>query len=101
MTSPRLWVPLALAISSIVSTPFLWFVQFFGMWMDGVIGAVVVLGAGALTFLLPVSSFVAGRRAQKKAPQIIGGIVGAVCLAWQVWVTLSITGVCGLFDGCY
>ena len=89
-----------LAISSVVSTPFLWFVQFFGMWMDGVPGAVVVLGAGALTFLLPVMSFVAGRRAKTKAPQIIGVTVGAICLAWQVWVTLSATGGCGLLDGC-
>ena len=68
--------------------------------MEGVVGAVVVLGSGALTFLLPVLSFVAGRRAQKKAPQIIGGIVGAICLAWQVWVMLSAIGVCSLLDGC-
>jgi hypothetical protein len=100
MTSSRSPVPLVLAISSVVSTPFLWFVQFFGMWMEGTIGPVVVLVTGALTLVLPVSAFATGRKAKTKAPQIIGGIVGAICVAWQVWVTLSATGVCVLLEGC-
>ena len=100
MNSSRSRVPLVLAIISVVTTPFLWFVQFFGMWMEGTIGSVVVLVTGALTLVLPVSAFAAGRRAKTKAPQIIGGIVGVICVAWQVWVTLSITGVCVLLEGC-
>jgi uncharacterized membrane protein len=100
MNSSRSRVPLVLAIISVVSTPFLWFVQFFGMWMEGAIGSVVVIVAGALTLVLPVSAFATGRKAKTKAAQIIGGIVGAICLAWQVWVTLSITGVCVLLEGC-
>jgi hypothetical protein len=100
MTTSRSPIPLVLAISSVVSTPFLWFVQFFGMWMEGAIGSVVVLVTGALTLVLPLSAFAAGRKANTKVPQIIGGIVGVICVAMQVWVTLSITGVCVLLEGC-
>ena len=100
MTSSKSWAPLALAISSVVLTPVLWFIQFFGMWMDGIPGAVVVLVTGALTLLLPAWAFIGGKKAQAKGPQIAGGIVGAICLAWQIWVMLSATGVCSLFDGC-
>ena len=100
MTTSRSPIPLVLAISSVVSTPFLWFVQFFGMWMEGAIGSVVVLVTGALTLVLPFSAFAAGRKANTKAPQIIGGIIGVICVAMQVWVTLSITGVCVLLEGC-
>jgi hypothetical protein len=100
MTSSRSRVPLVLAIISVVTTPVLWFIQFFGMWMEGAIGSVVVIVTGALTLVLPVSAFATGSKAKTKAPQIIGGIVGAICLAWQVWVTLSATGVCVLLEGC-
>jgi hypothetical protein len=104
MTSSKSRVPLVLAILSVVLTPFLWIVQFFGLWIDGVEGLVLVAVPGALTLLLPLWAFVAGRKAKAKAPQIIGGIVGAICLVVNLGLVLTSPWVvslsCFLFAGC-
>jgi len=55
----------------------------------------------ASTLVLPILAFVNGRRAQAVAPQIIGGTVGGLAFALQVWVVISQTlPSCTLFDGC-
>lgn len=100
MTPHRESTGLLLAISSIVATPALWFVQFVAMWLELSVAAVVVLLIGASSFVLPFLAFRTGRAAGAKVPQLIGGLVGAVALVAQVWVIVSITGQCGLLDGC-
>ncbi len=92
--------PIVLGLSSIVATPVLWFVQFVAMWLDSIVAAGVVLLIGASTFILPGLAFMKGRTAGARVPQVIGGFMGAIALIFQVWVILSLTGQCGLLDGC-
>lgn len=92
--------PIVLGLSSIVATPVLWFVQFVAMWLDSIVAAVLVLLIGASTFIMPGLAFMKGRTAGASLPQVIGGFMSAIALIFQVWVILSLTGRCGLMDGC-
>jgi len=94
---------LTLAIVCVAVTPFLLFGQVVGLILASMIltedsnpiwakilSIVVWVLIGALAVSLPVWAFIVGKRSKIKASQIIGGIVGTIALALQVYLILSL-----------
>jgi len=94
---------LTLAIVCVAVTPFLLFGQVVGLILASMILAednnpiwakilsiVVWVLIGALAVTLPVWTYIVGKKSQIKAAQIIGGIVGIIAIALQVYLILSL-----------